>query len=449
LGSPPEQIEDMPVLRLRSWVACLRWTRWRALLLVLVTLVFLAWWLDAAGRWCRQAAQRSLRNNSPWTALKWIDRSRSIRGATGETYLLEARACARAGLNARAISALALATGQDVDSAALEACQDLVAAHRGDLAAAERLTTLRTSRLPDCEIYEAVVRCALFHGRWDWARGALAAWEKDLPRDAVVPYLRGRVRELEEQLEDALREYEAALRLQPTLAKAAFRRAVILRELRRFDEAVTLLQRCRGSPFDLIARIEVADCRWQQGDSDAAWEALEPALSLAPQYLMELYLQVEEYIEDDRAALVATRIRAGQDNAESVVPLAARVLDFNHRNIEARNLLVSALRRLGRTAEADEQTAIVEQLLDKRRQTTDLRRLLSENPNDLETRCDLAGLYLEAESLMHAQFELLAVLERSANHARAHGLLARVYHERARYAPAFSELGEYHDRFGR
>ena len=131
-----------------------------------------------------------------------------------------------------------------------------------------------------------------------------------------------------------------------------------------------------------------------------------------------------------------------------MLPLLERVLNFNHRNLEAHNLLVSSFRRLGRSEEAKQQTAIVEDLLGKRSQTTELRRLLSETPDNLAMRCDLAELYLEAESLMHAQFELQTVLSQSAHYPRAHRLLAEVYREKARRASEFSHLADYHDRLG-
>ena len=321
-------------------------------------------------------------------------------------------------------------------------------ARRGDLSAAQRLTTLRPELLPPCEVYEAVVRCAFYHGRWDWARSVLDSWQKDFPRDAAVPYSRGRLCELQDQPQEALDQYNAALRLQASLATAAFRAGVILREQRQFDEAVAAFQRCRGSQFTSIAMIEVADCRWQQGDTDAAWESLKPYVGMSPQQLMELYLQVEEFVEEDRAALIAARIRDSQNDPEAVIPLLQRVLDFNHRNVEARNLLVSTLRRLGRGEEASQQTAIVEELVAKRKQTTTLRRLLSDNPDDLEMRCDLAELYLEAETLMHAQFELTKVLNQSPNCRRAHRLLAKVYREKARFASEFSDLADRHDLLG-
>ncbi len=313
------------------------------------------------------------------------------------------------------------------------------------MASAERLTESGAQWLPSCEVHEAVVRCALYDGRWDWARAALDSWQRDVPQDAAVPYLRGRIHELQDEVPEALEEYDEALRLQPSLSKADFRKGAILRGLRQFDEAVAAFLHCRHSALTPIAMIEVADCRWQQGDNDAAWKVLEPYVEQPVRETTELYLQVEEFVEEDRGALVAARIRDGQNDPEAAVPLLQRVLDFNPRNVEARNLLIANFRRLGRGAEADAQTTVVNELLEKRRRTTDLRRLLDEHPDDLEMRCELAELYLEAESLMHAQLELTTVLNRSSDHARAHRLMAMVFREKARHASEFSFLADYHD----
>ncbi len=425
-----------------------RVTRRRALVLILIALVLFAWWVDVPVQWCRLAARRALRDNLPQTAVTWIHRSRSFRDSSSETTLLEARALARAGLTTHSLRSLRAATDQGADENNLLACKDLVLARRGDLLAAERLTTLRAGLLPAREAYEAIVRCALFHARWDWARSVLDGWGNDFPRDAAVPYLRGRIFELLEESQPAIGQYDAATELQSSLAKAAFRKGAILRELRQFDTAETAFLRCRKSPFLSIAMIEVADCRWQRGATEAAWEALEPYVEIPPQQLMELYLQVEEFVDEDRAALIAARIRDSQNNPDAAIPLLERVLDYNHRNVEAHNLLASALRKLGSVDEAKQQIAVVEELLKKRRKTTELRRLLSENPGDLEMRCDLADLYLQAESLLHAQLELATVLEQSPGHRRAHRLLAAVYREKARFVSEFAHLAEYHERLG-
>ena len=90
-------------------VTRLRVTRRRALFLVMVALVLLAWWVDALGQWCRMAARRSLQNNRPQATLTWIGRSRRVSGSSGETFLLAARCYARAGLTAQAIHSLGAA----------------------------------------------------------------------------------------------------------------------------------------------------------------------------------------------------------------------------------------------------------------------------------------------------------------------------------------------------
>ncbi len=440
--------EEPDASRPRARIARFRSTRRRALFLVLIALVTIAWWVDVPVQWCRLAARRALRDNLPQTAVTWVHRARSFRDSSGETTLLEARAFARAGLTTRSLRSLAAATDQGADDDNLLACKDLVLARRGDLLAAERLTTLRAGLLQAREAYEAIVRCGLFHGRWDWARSVLDGWENEFPRDAAVPYLRGRIFELLEESQKAIGAYDAATQLQSSLTKASFRKGAILRELRQFDAAETAFLRCRESPFLSIAMIEIADCRWQRGATEEAWEALEPYVEMPPQQLMELYLQVEEFVDEDRAALIAARIRDSQDDSDAAIPLLKRVLDYNHRNVEAHNLLASALRKIGRVDEAKQQTTVVEELLKKRRKTTELRRLLSDAPGDIEMRCDLAELYLQAESLLHAQLELATVLEQSPGHHRAHRLLAAVYREKARFVSEFAHLAEYHERLG-
>jgi tetratricopeptide (TPR) repeat protein len=417
------------------------------LIVAVALLALLSWLFDIPGRWCQMAAERALKRNCPQVALQWLERARAIGNSPAATDLIEARAYARAGLSARAMQSLTSAIEQvGADEDLVAACRDILLARRGDVDAAERLTNMRPGLLPTPEVYEAATRCAMYHGNWDWARSVIDSWEKAHPDDALADYFRGRLWEIQDIGEKAIPDYDAALQQQSDLVRAAFRQGAVLRDLRRYDEAIEYFQRCRDSHFAPIAMIEVANCLWQQGDSDEAWQVIEPYVDIPLPQLMDLYLQAEELVDEDRAAVVAGRIRSSQDS-ELSVPYLERALRFNRRNIEARKMLVAAYREQGDDEAAAEQTTIVEQLLEKRRQTADLRRLLADKPDDLEMRCDLAELYLEAESLLHAQLELTTVLDQSPEHLRAHRLLAKVYREKARYAPEFSGLAEYHDNF--
>ena len=127
-----------------------------------------------------------------------------------------------------------------------------------------------------------------------------------------------------------------------------------MRELRQFDEAVAALLHCRGSPFDLIARIEVADCRWQQGDNDAAWEALEPYVEQpVPRNSRNSICRSRSLWKKTAGRWSRPGFATARTTPKAAVPLLQRVLDFNPRNVEARNLLIANFRRLGRGAEAD------------------------------------------------------------------------------------------------
>lgn len=422
--------------------------RW-VLILAALALLPLALAMDGPGQWCRLLARRALENNAPHAAMLWIERARAIDGSNSDTDLLQVRAFVHLNMSSRALESLALAARHGSDEEEVRRYTDLVLAQRGELEAAERLTTVHASSLPPRQVLEVLVRCAMFHGRFDWGLSLIERWDQQFPGDAGADYYRGRLFELQEQPQEALLAYQAAHNRQPSLAKAAFRSAVLQREQRKLAEAERAFLQCGGSPYEPIAMIEAADCRWQQGANEAAWELVEPWVDSPPQELSELYLQVDEFVEDDRAALVAARVKESQGDMEATVALLERVLDFNHRHLEAQGLLASAFRSLGRAAEADRQTALQREMIDKQRQCVELSIQLKDAPHNLEARCDLAELYMECYSLGDAQLELKEILVIAPKCSRAHELLSRIYREKSRFDDRYSQLADRHERLGR
>jgi len=88
------------------------------------------------------------------------------------------------------------------------------------------------------------------------------------------------------------------------------------------------------------------------------------------QWYTPLREHLDEFVEDDRAALLAARIKDHQKDPEAAVPYLRRVLTFNPRNIEARSRLAACLRSLGQTAEAAGESEIHRRMVVQRGRST-------------------------------------------------------------------------------
>lgn len=425
--------------------------RWRRVLLVsaLVGLPLIIVGLDLPGQWFRWAASRSIDSNEPHAAMRWTSRSRWRGGRHPEADLLDARAWLWLNQTTLAMDQLAGLERVNVDRQRLAAFSDLVLARRGTQDAADRLVHSDTQWVPPRDVMAAVVRSALVNEQYPLAERVLEQWDDRFPSDPALFYLQGLVAELQDQYDPAKRHYARAIELQPTFGAANFRLGVVHRLERRFEEAESAFALCRGTPYQSIGQLEQAACLWELDLLDEAWELLAPLLDVPLATLISLYLEVDEFVDDDRPAFLAARIKSSQEDWPEAEHFARRSLEVNPRNSEARSLLAVVLAESGRLEESLAEREVLENLLDIRRQSGELRNQLVRDPDNVELRCDLAENYLATESLAFAIAEALEVLRRDPRNKRAHGLLAQAYRERAKMTPEFAELARQHERLGR
>jgi Tfp pilus assembly protein PilF len=423
--------------------------RWVLLLLALIVLSWVMIGLDLPGRWFRWAASGSIDSNKPHVAMWWTSLSRWRGGSHPEADLLDARAWVWLNQTTLAMDQLAGLERGSVDWRRLAAYSDLVLARRGLSDAADRLVNSETQWVPARDVMAAVARSALVNEQYPLAERVLEQWQARFSRDPALFYLKGLVAELQDQLELAETNYTRAFELQPDFGAATFRLGVVRRLERRFDEAESTFALCHGTPYERIGRLEQAACQWELDLLDEAWDLVEPLLDEPLAALISLYLEVDEYVDDDRPAFVAARIKSSQEAWNEAESFARRSLDMNPRNSEARSLLANVLRESGRLEESIAERDVLENLLDIRRHSGELRNQLAREPDNVELRCDLAENYLVAESVAYSMSEAMEVLRRDPRNKRAHRLLAQAYRERAKMTPEFTELARKHERLGR
>ncbi len=398
---------------------------------VLLLLLSVAGWAGVPGWCCRSLAEAGLQSADYQVAERWTEVAGWVEAENPAALLQRARL--ELALNRTAAAAGWVRRAEQLDPLfkELQAHQLLIEAHRGNRTAVAPLTQSPQPGLPLSFVYRAVVRCAMQHGRFAFARQTAEHWITDLPGDAAAEYHRARIAELEEQTDQAATAYREALRKQPRYSEAAFRLATLLRHQQQFEAAQQLFLQCRQTPLQPIAMIEAADAAWLAAQPARAWQHLESVLEVDPQRLRPLYLRVDEFAENDRVALLAARLKQEQVDAPGVVRYAGRALRYQPRNREAHQMLTAAFQQMQRPAEAAKHVEIQAELLEADRRALALQTEVAADPSNVQVRCELAEALFQGVSLADAQVQLEIILEQQSDSRRAHALLARLYRERA------------------
>lgn len=404
----------------------------RAVYAILALSLLIGLLSDLPGRVCRAQAASALAHNRPHVALAWVARSRSLSAwkpwADQEAdAATEALAWLRLNSASRATQLLdGIAKPSTRFARTRAALETLADCQRGDLSLVPRLTDDFVDQLPPQAIFEAIVRCAQFNGRFEMARSVVDDWQRQFPGDAAAAYQRGRNAELTERFDESITAYREALRLQSDLCQAAFREGVVLAERRDFDGSVAALRQCDETPCAAIAAIERANSLWELQRIDEAWQTLAPLIDLRPASLVDPYLQADHYVEEDRIAIVGSRIAESRGDDPQAIRLLQRALDYNPRNFEAVGRLAAVLRRSGQVDAADAKTKEQQRMLGQRERAVELRGRLVDHPEDVEARIELAKIYFDIESLADTQLEIDTILRSQPEHEAAKGLLREV-----------------------
>ncbi len=398
------------------------------LLAVLALLVVGSWWFEVPRLWLGDFAERALCQYDAHDALGWVDRAQRFYPDDVGLILLAARAHLQTNMNGSALELLARAQSKGAIPEKLEPYRLMAEAQRGNSAAVEKLLeqTDATS-----EAYEAIIRAYEYGNQWNKATHILDQMERTGASLFIVRYHRGRFREISEDFEAAGRFYIDALQLKPDFSRAAFRAGISYYNLRDFERSYAIFNEVQSGPYKEVFAIERASCLWEKNSFEQAAQVIEPILEIAPAKLQTLYLQLDEFVDSDRAALVAARIEDAIGHSERAVRLLERLLAFNHREFDARGLLIKNLRVLGRTREADEVSVVQSQMVANRQRCRQLRQELDSNPRDIARRYELAELYWYAESEAEAMLAISEILEMEPKCERALQLRNKIQTKRA------------------
>jgi tetratricopeptide (TPR) repeat protein len=404
------------------------WIRW--LSLVFFLLIVLCWWINLPGYWAREFAQRSLQRHEAHDALNWIDTALVFHRNDSRAMVLAVRAHLQLNLNAKANEWLDRAKAMGAEESTTKPLRYLIAAQLGNMDAAEQLLSDPSLADLPSEANEAVIRAFQYGNLFQRVDLMLDYLDKDSQTRSIVPYQRGRLCEIRDDIQNAGRFYAEALKLQPSSSRAAFRAGVCFRNSRDFDRAEECFRKNGSSLFQSVFAIEIANCLWEKNAAEQAFKIIEPYLELRPKQTRLDYIQLDEFIDSDRVAIVAARIEDALEHRERAVLLLKRALAFNHRDVKGRALLIRNLKALGRNQEADEAVKVQSQMILDRQRCRDLRDELEKSPFDSKRMCELAELYWKVETDAEALLTVSEILAKEPKCERAVQLQATIQLER-------------------
>lgn len=210
----------------------------------------------------------------------------------------------------------------------------------------------------------------------------------------------------------AEQHFRDAIALKPSYATAHQAYAEFLRDMGRFDEALVMIGKAQHldplSPFHLLIEGIILDLGRRPTEAVARYERL---LELHPNYRMAHFYLALAYAHQGRYQGTLDKIE---------------VVDPDGRLPDAVGMRAAALAALGRTAEAHEVLAELEQLSDGRYVSPFLAAIVHLNLGDQDRALDLLDQAAEERSWFVRLFAIVPILDPLREHARFQALLERV-----------------------
>jgi len=305
------------------------------------------------------------------------------------------------------------------DDPALTTERLLLRAARDD---AEAVAPVLAARIAQGGDEARLCRQALVSGyirefRYADAKAILDDWRATAPNDPLAGMLTGQMAEQLYNTQGAEDAYAAVVARHPDHHEARLRLVDLLMQQRSAAAALEHLAVLRRAlPDNPEVRLQWALALRQVGRSDEAKQALDDVLARDPNSAAAL-------AERGTLALNAGDDRAAADDL-------AHAVRADPGSLAARNLLIQALTRLGRTDEvAREQARADASRGDADRMTELLNGPLQTRPNDPAPAAELAGIALRAGQPNAAINWYQLALKRDPRHAPSHTALAVIYRE--------------------
>jgi tetratricopeptide (TPR) repeat protein len=328
-----------------------------------------------------------------------------------QAQFLMARTCRRSGDSAvwRHL-AMAQSLGWPRQQIILE--QRLTQAESGDTWSVEEALLDELNRLPPEErlILEALVKGYLNNFRFIDAVELATPWIQRYPDDWLAHLYRGRGYQGLARSEEAISDYQDALRIRPESMPARHWYADALLAMHDYQNALANYQAYSAMvPDDWEAAFAIAECQFSLGQPQARG-LLEALLKKHPQHLSGLLLVARMDLVEEAPEKAMSRLR--------------QALAISPRDADTLQTLTAALRQLHRQEEADQMEKQYRRILDQAQQLRQLREKILTEPEDPTLRYQAGTLCLEMGLEKSASDWFQSVFWINPNHRPTHLALA-------------------------
>jgi tetratricopeptide (TPR) repeat protein len=296
----------------------------------------------------------------------------------------------------------------------------------GDLGDLEKSLRSRMDREPE---HAALILEALAEGYSRMYRllecsNCIAQWLSFEPDNPQALYLRGRWGQQVRTWDKAATDYRKVLEIDPDRSDARESLVLCLLELSRYEEALRHLEVIqRKMPDDLHVQVRIARCRQGLGEMKKARQILHSILEQDP--------------DNGQALLLLGRLilNTGQPGeAEADLHRAAEIMPFDY---EAQWQLYQCLNRQeGKSAEAQSQLALAEQLRQRHVRRSELTTRLSVRPHDASLHYEMGLLMMQLGNKELGARWLSSALHEKPDYPEARDALIAYFEETNRPAEA-------------
>jgi tetratricopeptide (TPR) repeat protein len=368
--------------------------------------------------WQERSASQALAENRLEEAKRHIDLALQVRRRRTSTLLLAARIRRLSGAYSEAEQYLLRCGQLDEMSEPVQLEWLLLRCQQGEVdELAPNLLALVEQHHPESPaILETLTSVYIRQTRYVEAFTCLDRWLQQTPDSIRGLDWRGWVANQLDDREQAIRDYEHLLELQPRRTDIRLRLAQTLIDTSRHVEAVPHLERLLAElPDNPNVPVALAPCRVVQSRPEEARALLDAVLKDHPDHFEALFQYGKLELTLGHFA-----------DAESWLRQA---LQLKPHDIEARYSLYRSLQgQPDRQAEAERELARWEQEnKQQRRLTTLVRKELAAHPNDVELAREAGELFLQLGEEQHGLFWLHRALAINPRHVPSHRALLAYY----------------------
>ena len=316
-----------------------------------------------------------------------------------------------------AVAALTLAGKLGLGQDLFKPLAAIYQARAGDINAAEPVlrTAFEEKQEPSIEIARELARIYLTTYRLPQATEVIERWRSLAPQDPQ-PYLWSNEVASRSETEPAIQiqNYRAALDRDPNLDKARLGLAEQLSRARRFDEAEKeFLAYLKRRPDDVTAVVGLGRNAFQNGDMDGAAKYFEAALKIDPRQPEALKELAQNDLRSGRFAQACRRFE-----------VLTQMEPYDH---EIRYSYAQTLKLAGDFARFRTENELASRLRKEHDQILQLRSKILNDPNDLESRFEVARWMLEHGHAEEGLKWTKEILRSDPRHLPTHRLLTDYY----------------------